>query len=114
MALLSSFWRDQRKKQPTQQVPEDLYTDGPGWLSSFWRDQRKKQPTQQVPEDLHTDVYGNETRTLLGTDAAFQRPWHKDKRLWVRWPAQIWRATGQRFVPKVRLVRIWQSLFVTL
>ena len=57
-----------------------------------------------APEALHTNVYGNETRVLLGTNAAFKRPCHNVQRLWVRWPAKIWRATGQRFVPRVRLV----------
>ena len=54
-------------------------------------------------EDIDADTYGNETRVLVGTEAAFQRPWHKDKRWWVRWPAQVWQVTGQRFVRRVSI-----------
>ncbi len=54
-------------------------------------------------EDIDTDTYGNETRVLVGTKTAFQRPWHKDKRWWVRWPAQVWQVTGQRFVRRVSM-----------
>ena len=54
-------------------------------------------------EDIDTDAYGNETRRLVGTEAAFQRPWRKDKRWWVRWPAQVWQVTGQPLVRRVRL-----------
>lgn len=53
-------------------------------------------------EDADTGAQGNETRVLQGTNAAFQRPWHRDKRWWVRLPAQVWQATGQRFISQVR------------
>ena len=56
--------------------------------------------------DADADVYGNETRDLRGTKAAFRRPWHRDKRWWIRWPAQVWKVTEQRFVPQVCLCKI--------
>lgn len=71
-----------------------------------------KQPRLSLPpeestipvqdETLDTDAYGNETRRLGGTKAAFHRPWHKDKRRWVRWPAQLWQVTGKRFIRQGR------------
>lgn len=57
--------------------------------------------TQEEEADL--DTYGNETRILGGSKAAFHRPWHRDKRWWVRWPAHAWHVTGQRFIPRGRV-----------
>ncbi len=57
--------------------------------------------TQEEEADL--DTYGNETRILGGSKAAFHRPRHKDKRWWVRWPAHAWHVTGQRLMPRGRV-----------
>ena len=43
------------------------------------------------------DTYGNETRELTGTQTAFGKPWRKDRRWWLRWPAKAWWLTGQRW-----------------
>lgn len=64
-------------------------------------------------EDIDTDAYGNETRRLVGTQAAFQTPWRKDKRWWVRWPAQVWQVTGQWVVRRVRLFRVRGPLLIS-
>lgn len=54
-------------------------------------------------EEADLDTYGNETRILGGSKAAFHRPWRRDKRWWVRWPAHAWHVTGQRLIPRGRV-----------
>lgn len=86
---------------------------GPGWEAPMEESaprapfQSQGIPAGEEPnvheEDIGTDAYGNETRGLVGTEAAFRRPWHMDKRWWVRWPAQVWQVTGQPLVRRVRL-----------
>ena len=73
-----------------------------------WLLRGRTAPTEEVTpnvheEDVDSGAYENEIRMLGGTKTAFQRPWRKDKRRWVRWPAQVWQVTGQRFIPRVRL-----------
>lgn len=50
-------------------------------------------------EDRTADMYGNETRELRGAQAAFERPWRKDDRWWLRWPAKAWWFMGHRYIP---------------
>lgn len=58
-------------------------------------------------EEVDAISYGNETRILGGTDEAFQRPWHRDKRRWVRWPAQAWYYTEYRLIHRGRNAQYW-------
>lgn len=53
----------------------------------------------QNEQDQRTETYGNETIELRGTDAAFRRPWHRNKRWWIRWPAKLLWAASQLFNP---------------
>ena len=77
-----------------------------GWEWTASRRPREESTPIVHGEDADTELYGNETRMLGGTEAAFQTPWHRDNRRWVRWPAQLWHVTGQRFVPQACLSQV--------
>ena len=78
---------------PLRNIPERTSLLGSKFITTV------PQSSNEHEEDGDTDTYGNETRELRGSAAAFTRPRHKDTRWWVRWPAQTWQLIGQRFVP---------------
>ena len=48
---------------------------------------------------------GVEVSILTGTEDAFLRPWHKDRRWWIRWPAHVWHICCSLF-PREQITRV--------
>ncbi len=87
-------------RQRDSQVSNSRHAPGEGSASVAPSTLEQDSPLLAGDGEANIDTYGNETRRLRGTRAAFQRPWHRDKRWWIRWPAQAWHVTGHRLIPQ--------------